>query len=160
MQRRSYGEESDGIAALLRETADGLGRLIADHVRLAKLELLADARMLVRQASLLLIALPLCVFGYVLLWLGGISALAPLIGRTQAFLLVGGGHLAVGGTALMIAVRRLRRRPRLMDDTVAEVTRTLAAMSSTAAGEPISGQTTRGLSRANAGPAVTGSASL
>lgn len=130
MQRRSYGEETDGLAALLRETADGLGRLIADHVRLAKLELLVDARTLGRQASLLLIALPLCLVGYLFVCLAGIFALAPLLGRVAAFLLVGGAHVIFGAGALWVAVRRLRRRPRLMDDTVAEVTRTFEAMSS------------------------------
>lgn len=130
MQRRSYGDESDGLAALLKETADGLGRLIADHVRLAKLELLVDARSLGRQASLLLIALPLCLVGYLFLCLAGIFALAPLLGRVAAFLLVGGAHVLFGAGALWVAVQRLRRRPRLMDDTVAEVTRTFEVMSS------------------------------
>jgi hypothetical protein len=118
------------LAALLRETADGLGRLIADHVRLAKLELLVDARSLGRQASLLIVALPLCLVGYLFLCLAGIFALAPLLGRVAAFLLVGGAHIVFGGGALWVAVRRLRRRPKLMDDTVAEVTRTFEVMSS------------------------------
>src|SRR6185503_2179061 len=37
-------EESDGIIALVKETADGFGHLIAEHVKLARLELVADAK--------------------------------------------------------------------------------------------------------------------
>jgi len=53
---RETREDSDGIISLVRETADGLGKLIADHVKLARVELVSDARFYARDLAVMAVA--------------------------------------------------------------------------------------------------------
>lgn len=120
--------ERDGVVDLLRETADGLGRLIAEHVSLAKLELLADVRRVGRRLRLILLAVPFLVLGYGMLWLAAAVALGRVIGLARALLVVGALHMVVGVAALAVGLTKRRRRPPLMGETASEVSRTLATI--------------------------------
>jgi hypothetical protein len=51
---RSDGD--GGIIALVKETASGFGQLVGDHIRLARLEMTADAKSYVRDVAMLLCA--------------------------------------------------------------------------------------------------------
>src|SRR5262245_11729395 len=121
--------ERDSVVDLLRETADGLGRLIGEHVSLAKLELVADVRRIGRSLRLVALAVPFLVLGYGMLWLAAAVALGRLTGLPQALLIVGGLHVLAGAVALAVALGRRRRRPsRMMGTTTMEVGRTLATI--------------------------------
>src|SRR4051812_9549279 len=87
------GGDDEGIVDILRDTADSLGSLISEHVKLAKLEIVTDARKVARRAALLLLAVPFLVLGYGMLWLGAAVALGRVVGTPQALLMVGGLHV-------------------------------------------------------------------
>jgi hypothetical protein len=126
-------EDSDGIISLVKETADGLGRLIGDHVKLARVELVADAKSYARGGGLLVGAAMILLLGYAMAWIAGALALARVIGAPLAFGAVALLHLVAGGVALAAAARRIRRT-HLMDDTAAEVSRSVGALAAPFAG--------------------------
>jgi hypothetical protein len=129
MQRTkaSGTEEGDGIIGLVRETADGLGRLIADHIKLAQIEMVQDAKSYGRDVGVLVGAALVLVVGYLFGWVAVALAVARLIGGPLAFAAVAVPHLVLGAAAIVSAVRRLRR-VRIMDDTAAEVSRSVGAL--------------------------------
>jgi hypothetical protein len=65
--------------------------------------------------------------GYLFAWIAIGLALGRLIGAPLAFLAVGGLHVAGGLLALSMVTRRLKG-PRVMDQTVSEVGRTVTAL--------------------------------
>lgn len=98
----------DGIAAMLRGTADAMGHLFGAHLKLARLELMGDARTVgQRVASILCFAL-LTTLGYAFIALAVVAALQTTIGWAPAFLLVGGVHVVLGGVGVAIALRKLK----------------------------------------------------
>ena len=119
--------DRDGIVGLVRETADGLSQLVADHVRLARTELVADAKAYTQKAIGMVVAALVLGFGYALACVAGALALATVIGSPLAFLSVGGFHLVVGGILMLSSARRMPvGRP--MQETAFEVSRTVAAL--------------------------------
>jgi hypothetical protein len=153
VQRRRQPEatEPDGIVDLLRETVDGLGHLIAEHVNLARLELVTDVRRFGQRMALALIVFPVLVLGYGFLWLGAAVALGRVLGVAEALAVVGGLHLVFGGVGAAVLARRLRHRPPMMDDTAAEVGRTIAALAATSPA-----RTTNGAAPPDPAPRITG----
>lgn len=120
-------EESDGIIALVKETADGFGHLIAEHVKLARLELVADAKASGRKIAVIALIVPILFIGYAVACVGLAILLAPSLGTPGAFFLVGGGHVFLGGVAIAIAARRLSQVQPLRE-TVHEVGRSVEAI--------------------------------
>jgi hypothetical protein len=132
--RSRANNEGDGLFELVRETADGLGRLIADHIKLARVEIVADARAYGRRAGLLAVAAAFLVVGYLFVWLAAALGLALLIGEPLAFLAVAGLHLIGGAIGLMVVTRKLRQA-RVMDGTVSEVERSISTLRAQVNGE-------------------------
>jgi hypothetical protein len=120
-------DEGDSIITLVRETADGLGRLIADHIKLARVELATDAKDYGRRVGLLAAAGAIIAIGYLFAWMAIALALGRLMGAPLAFLAVGVLHVVAGMFALSAVSRRLKT-PRVMDQTVSEVGRTVTAL--------------------------------
>ena len=119
--------DREGIVGLVRETADGLSQLVADHVRLARTELVADAKAYTQKAIGMVVAGLVLGLGYTFACVAGALALANVIGGPLAFLSVGGFHLIVGGLLMLSSARRLPAgRP--MQETAFEVSRTVAAL--------------------------------
>jgi hypothetical protein len=118
---------SDSIIGLVRETADGFGRLVADHIKLARTEIVADAKIYGRQTTVLVIASVVLVIGYGLACVAAALALGPFLGTAVAFVCVGGLHLLAGAIAIAVALRRIRRT-RLLSETVTEVSRSVSAL--------------------------------
>jgi hypothetical protein len=119
--------ENEGIIALVKETADGFGHLIADHIKLARLELVSDVKAYGRQVALIACITPFLLIGYGVLCLGLASLLARWLGQAGALFLVGGAHIAIGALAIGVAAGRLRRvQP--MRDSAHEVGRSLATL--------------------------------
>jgi hypothetical protein len=124
-------DDRDGIVGLVRETADGLSELVADHVRLARTELIADAKAYAQRAVAMLVAGLVLALGYALACVAGALALARVIGAPLAFLSVAGFHLVVGAILMLTGARRAPAgRP--MQETATEVSRTMATLARTA----------------------------
>src|SRR5215471_14136769 len=101
-------DESDGFIGLVRETADGLGHLIADHIKLARVEMVADAKEYGRRTAALAAAGGVLVVGYLFAWIAAAIALGRIIGAPLAFLVVGVAHLVAGAVAFVAVGRKLK----------------------------------------------------
>ena len=129
MTRAGANGDGDGIVACLKDTADGLGQLIADHVKLARVELAADARIYGREMALPVVASTLVVIGYVFGWMAAALALAHLCGATLSFALVAAFHLIVGLVGIASVLRKMRQT-RLMCESGMEAARSVRALTS------------------------------
>src|SRR4051812_4142949 len=102
-------EHSDGIIALVKETASGLGQLVGDHIRLARIEMTADAKTYARDVSMLLVGGLILVAGYGLACIAAGLGLARIIGGPLAFACLAVLHLIAGGIALAVMLKRIKR---------------------------------------------------
>lgn len=128
-------EKRDGVLGVARETADALGRLTLQHLRLARLEIRSDLRAMGLEAGTIAVLGALAVVGYGLTMAG----LAVIIGGGWKggvpLLLIGVGHVLAAGLGILIAMARLRRlRP--MNLTADEVNRSLVPLGIGASAQP------------------------
>ena len=119
--------DGDGIISLVKEAASGFGQLVADHIRLARVEMTADAKSYARDVSTLLIFAFVLAAGYGLGCIAAGLALATIIGGPLAFASLALMHLVVGGIALALVVRKMKR-VQLMHETKLEVSRSVSAL--------------------------------
>lgn len=119
--------QDDGLGARLGDALDGLGRLVAEHVKRSKLELLLAARTLARQAVLAVLVCSLLVVGHLLVCAGIAAALAPSLGPALALALVGGANVGLGAVGLVL-VRDRFERGRLLEGAVDEVGQSVLAI--------------------------------
>lgn len=117
-------EHGDGIISLVKEAASGFGQLVADHIRLARVEMTADAKSYARGLSTLLIFAFIVAAGYGLACIAGGLALATIIGGPLAFASLALLHLVVGGIALALVIRKMKS-VQLMHETKLEVSRSV-----------------------------------
>jgi len=96
--------------ALIKETVDGIGHLIADHVKLARLELVADVKTQGRRVAVVAVILPFVLLGYGLACVGLALALSPWLTTPGAFFAVGGAHFLAGTVAVALALARIDRK--------------------------------------------------
>jgi hypothetical protein len=122
--------ERDRLIALVKETAEGLGRLVADHIKLARTEIVADAKSYGRDLGVLGAAVFVLAVGYGLACVAVSLALGRVMGAPLAFALVAGVHLVAGVVGGLAAARAMRRTPPLLG-TRTEVNRSVAALSAT-----------------------------
>ena len=127
MSRQAGQDAPDGVVGLLRETADGLGQLIADHIKLARLELAADARSYGQSVATLVVAGFVLALGYAFAWLAVGLALARVCAAPIAFGGIAALHLIAGGVAVSAAVKRVKKT-RLMRESAAEASRSVNAL--------------------------------
>lgn len=120
-------EEREGIVSLLRETVDGLRILIADHIKLARIEMVADAKTYGRSVAVLAVAGLVLAIGYVFALIAAALGLARILGAPVAFGAVAALHLVVGGIAVAWSMGKMRRT-RLMHDTVVEAKGSISAL--------------------------------
>ncbi len=116
--QRLENEEREGIVGLIRETVDGLRDLIADHIKLARLEMMSDAKTYGRSIAVLAVAGLVLAIGYIFGLIAAALALGTVWGAPLAFLAVGGLHLIVGGIAVTSALSKMRRTHPLHDSVV------------------------------------------
>ena len=103
------------------ELVDAFSELVAQHVRLARMELKDDARFIGVRVGLIAAFAPLLLVGYFFLCI----ALALTLGRQVmsvelAFLLVGLLNLAIAGAGIAIAGTQLSTR-KVMNATIGEL---------------------------------------
>jgi hypothetical protein len=125
--RTSGSEDATALRALLKETADSLGVLVADHVKLARVELEADVRIYAGALGVSLAAGALLVFGYAFACAALALGLAKIWGAPVAFALVAAVHLVVGGLSLGAVSRRVQRT-KVMRESIVEARRSIRAL--------------------------------
>ena len=98
------------MAEHLRAIIDALSELVAQHIKLARVELKEDARELGGQVAKIAAFVPLIVMGYALLCVALALFLRRFVPIDAAFLIVAASNLAGGGLGILLAVRRLKER--------------------------------------------------
>jgi Putative Actinobacterial Holin-X, holin superfamily III len=114
------------LATLLKDVVDGLGTLVAGHLKLARVELEASAKTYGRAVGLIALAGALLLLGYALACIAGALALAKIVGAPFAFLIVGGVHLLAAGAALAVFLGRASAPP--LGESLSELDHTVALL--------------------------------
>jgi uncharacterized membrane protein YqjE len=96
------------IAERIRVTAEELVALVNAQIRLARLELSADARALGARLARMAVFVPLILLGYAFLMAAVVAALRPALGLIGALGVVGGANVAAGLFGCVRASRALR----------------------------------------------------
>lgn len=125
--RLQANDEGDGIVARLKETADGLGQLVSDHVKLARIELVAEAKSYGRGVAVLAVAATVLVLGYAFACTAAGLALATVVSAPLAFAIVAAPNLIGGALGLVYAVRKMRQT-RLLPESGVEAGRSVRAL--------------------------------
>ncbi len=121
------GRDSDSVLSLVRETIEGLGRLVGDHLKLARIELQADIKVYGRSLAVLAIVAAIVGVGYVMACIGMAILLGRWLGDAGGFFVVAGAHALMGAIAASVAVRHLHAA-QPMRQTVQEVSRSVSAL--------------------------------
>jgi uncharacterized membrane protein YqjE len=104
----------------LRELIDAFSELVAQHVRLARMELAEDARFVGIRVGLIAALAPLILVGYGFLCVALALTLRRVMPADLAFLLVGVLNLLIGGIGIAIVGKQLGGR-KVMDATMKEL---------------------------------------
>lgn len=104
----------------LGELVDAFSELVAQHVRLARLEVKEDARFIGLRIGVIAVFTPLILVGYGFLCVALALSLRPFLGDGFAFLLVGVVNLLVSGIGIAIAANQLSKR-KILNATVLEL---------------------------------------
>jgi hypothetical protein len=115
------------FAERLRDTAEDLMELVAAQVKLLRLELLGDARLLGARLVRVAVFLPLAVLGWGFLMAAAAWALGTRVGFGWSLALFGVVHAAAGGIGLARAARSLRQ-VKVLDRSRDELERSLKAI--------------------------------
>jgi uncharacterized membrane protein YqjE len=127
MALRRTQEPNGRVPALLGNIVDGFGRLVSEHVALAKLELAKDATGLARQLGKLAIVLPFIAVGYALICAAVVALMVPWMSLPAALALIGAVNLGIGSATAYGAWKRLKRPP-VMEDTLEELGRSVSVL--------------------------------
>lgn len=104
----------------LRELADAFSELVAQHVRLARMELKEDARFVGVRVGLIAALAPLILVGYCFLCIALALALRRWMGEELAFMTVGVLNLLIGGVGIAVVGKQLSGH-KVMNATVVEL---------------------------------------
>ena len=110
-------DESGSLATQLSRIVDGLGRLLSQHLALAKLELSEEARALGGSLARIAAFLPFVLVGYALLCVALSLWLGRWLGREGGWAVIGGLNLVGGALGVWLAARSLRARPGVLTAT-------------------------------------------
>lgn len=125
--RQFEGDDREGIVGLVRETIDGLRTLIADHIKLARIELETDLKTYARGAGVLVVAALILAIGYVFAWIAAAIALGRVWGPAVAFVAVAGFNFVIGFVVMLLATGRMKRT-RLMHGSAIEARTSVTAL--------------------------------
>lgn len=104
----------------LRELVDAFSELVAQHVRLARLELKQDARFVGVRVGVIAAFAPLILVGYCFLCVALALTLRNFMGDELAFVTVGVLNLLIAGIGIAVAARQLSGH-KMMNATVVEL---------------------------------------
>ena len=135
-------EQTDrGVAALVGRMADGFSKLVTQHLQLARLEIAEDAKAIGVDVASIAVFVPFLLVGYAFVCGALAAVLATWLGWAGALALVGGLNLGGGVFGILRAVKRMKSR-QMMDDTASELTRSMAALTTTRPPEAAPGMNT------------------
>jgi uncharacterized membrane protein YqjE len=103
----------------LRELVDAFSELVAQHVRLAQMEVKQDAKFIGTRVGVIAAFAPLILVGYAFLCIALALSLRRFMGEELAFVVVGVLNLALSGVGIAIAARQLQKH-KVLNATVAE----------------------------------------
>jgi uncharacterized membrane protein YqjE len=119
---------SIGIAASLRNIAYSLGRLVSEHIALARIELTEEATACARSAGQTAAFFALVLVGYAFVCGGLVAFLAPAwTSLPAALLIVGGANLIVGALGAYGGLRRIAKR-RMMNETAKQLDQSISML--------------------------------
>src|SRR5215469_10432830 len=126
----AVSRESDGhIGSLVTRLADGLARLLIEHLELAKLELKGEAKEVARLVGRLALVIPFVIVGYAFLCAGICLLLREWLPLAEVVLAVGVVNLAVAGLLVYGVTRRLGQQ-RVLGETLQELNSSVAILAS------------------------------
>ncbi|MFO0599334.1 MAG: phage holin family protein [Myxococcaceae bacterium] len=108
------------LGTQVRELVDAFSELVAQHVRLARMELQEDARFVGLRVGLIAAFAPLILVGYGFLCVALALLLKRVMAIDLAFLLVGVLNLLIGGIGIAVVARQLGQR-KVMQATMSEL---------------------------------------
>ncbi|MFT3708383.1 MAG: phage holin family protein [Archangium sp.] len=108
------------LGTQLRELVDAFSELVAQHVRLARMELTQDARFVGMRVGLIAAFAPLILVGYGFLCVALALTLRRWMAADLSFLIVGLLNLAIGGTVIGVVAKQLGAR-KVMSATMNEL---------------------------------------
>ncbi len=111
----------------LHDVVDAFGELVAQHVRLARMELAEDARFVGVRVGLIAALAPLILVGYGFLCVALALALRRVMADDLAFLLVGLLNLVIGGVGLAVVGKQLQGK-KVLDSSLLELEHSTAAI--------------------------------
>lgn len=123
------------LSTQILELVDAFSDLVAQHVRLAKMELAEDAKFMGARIALIAVFVPLILVGYGFLCAGAALALARVMATELSFVLVGVLNLAIGGVGIALAGKQLSQR-KVLDATTVELESTRAVVRVAPTGGP------------------------
>jgi hypothetical protein len=116
-----------GLAALVGRMTDGFSKLVTQHLALARMELMDDARAVGTDVARIAAFVPFVLVGYAFLCAALSAFLARWIGWDGALAVVGAVNLVGGGLGIARAASRLKAH-RVMDDTTEELNRSVEVL--------------------------------
>lgn len=108
------------LGTQVRELVDAFSELVAQHVRLARMELAQDARFVGVRVGLIAAFAPLILVGYAFLCIALALTLRRVMADELAFLLVGVLNLLIGGVGIAVVGRQLSER-KVLSATLVEL---------------------------------------
>ena len=87
---------SPGLGPSLKRVTDGIGRLVREHLQLARAEVREDLKRAGRDLALIVAGLPPLCLGWALVMVAISLWLAKWVGSAAGFLIVGAVHLLAG----------------------------------------------------------------
>lgn len=124
-----------GLSVLVGRLTDGFSKLVMQHLTLARVELMDDARLMGSDVARIAAFVPFVLVGYTFVC-GALSVfLARWLGWAGALALVGSVNLVGGVMGIVRAAARLKAH-RLMDHTTEELNRSVAVLAQAPAPVP------------------------
>ncbi|HEX8440618.1 MAG TPA: phage holin family protein [Archangium sp.] len=116
-----------GLAALVGRMTDGFSKLVTQHLTLARLELMDDARAVGTDVARIAAFVPFVLVGYAFLCAALSAFLVRWLGWDGSLAVVGAVNLVGGGLGIARAASRLKAH-RVMDDTTEELNRSVEVL--------------------------------
>lgn len=127
-EQMGLGTETERtLTALVGRLTDGFSKLVTQHLTLARVELMEDARVMGLDVALIAAFVPFVLVGYFFLCGALAVVLAPWVGWAGSLALVGAVNL-VGGVLGIARVAMRLKSHRVMDGTTQELERSVAVL--------------------------------
>jgi len=137
MRLARNSDRHGSISTLLTNVADGVGRLVSEHIALARAELTTELDTWGKSLGRVVVSLSLLLVGYAFLCAALVAYLASQgMSTAAALLVVGAANLLVGAVGVYLPLRRISQQ-RLLRDSLEELDRSAAQLLAGGSGEKV-----------------------